>query len=97
MGCIQMGYEQVQRSVSCSDSWFLKLVREMGISSFSDFCSSFQSVAAENWKERRPKEELAFGVTSEIYLSPKKFLINAMHIKLMNTLHLPPLPQSTSI
>jgi hypothetical protein len=22
----------------------------------------------ENWKERRPKEELALGVTSEIYL-----------------------------
>ena len=30
------------------------------------FCSSFQSLAAENWKERRPKEELALGVTSEI-------------------------------
>ena len=54
--------------MSCSDSWFLKLVREMGITSFSDFCSSFQSVAAENWKERQPKEELALGVTSEIYL-----------------------------
>jgi hypothetical protein len=25
-------------------------------------------VAAENWKERRPKEELALGVTSDIYL-----------------------------
>jgi hypothetical protein len=24
--------------------------------------------AAENWKERRPKEELALAVTSEIYL-----------------------------
>ena len=68
MGEIQVGYEQVQSSVSCSDSWFLKLVREMGISIFRDFCSSFQSVAAENWKERRPKEELALGVTSEIYL-----------------------------
>ena len=32
------------------------------------FCSSFQSLAAENWKARRPKEELALGVTSEIYL-----------------------------
>ena len=30
--------------------------------------SSFQSLAAENWKERQPKEELALGVTSEIYL-----------------------------
>jgi hypothetical protein len=28
----------------------------------------FQSLAAENWKERRPKDELALGVTSEIYL-----------------------------
>jgi hypothetical protein len=25
-------------------------------------------LAAENWKERQPKEELALGVTSEIYL-----------------------------
>jgi hypothetical protein len=25
-------------------------------------------LAAENWKERWPKEELAFGMTSEIYL-----------------------------
>ena len=25
-------------------------------------------MAAENWKERRPKEELASGMTSEIYL-----------------------------
>ena len=32
------------------------------------FCSSFQSLVAENWKERQPKEELALGVTSEIYL-----------------------------
>ena len=70
MGCIQMGYVQVQWSVSCSDSWCLKLVREMWVSSFRDFCNSFQSRAAENWKERRPKEELALGVTSEINLSP---------------------------
>ena len=32
------------------------------------FLQSFQSWAAENWKERRPNEELALGVTSEIYL-----------------------------
>jgi hypothetical protein len=25
-------------------------------------------MAAENWKERRPKEELALEVTSELYL-----------------------------
>ena len=54
--------------MSCSDSWCLKLVREIGVSSFSDFCRFFQSLAAENWKERRPNEELALGVTSEIYL-----------------------------
>ena len=35
---------------------------------FRDFCSLFQSLAAENWKERQPKEELALEVTSEIYL-----------------------------
>jgi hypothetical protein len=28
----------------------------------------FQSLAAENWKERRPNEVLALGVTNEIYL-----------------------------
>jgi hypothetical protein len=43
-------------------------VREKRVSSFRDFCSSFQSLAAENWKERRPKDELALGVTCEIYL-----------------------------
>ena len=36
--------------------------------SFSDFCNSLQSLAAENWKERRPKKELALGMYSEIYL-----------------------------
>ena len=54
--------------MSCSDRWSLKLVREVRVSSFSDFCSSFQSLAAENWKERRPKEVLALGMTGEIYL-----------------------------
>ena len=46
----------------------LKLVREISVSSFRDFCSSFQSLAAENWKERRQKEDLVLGVTREIYL-----------------------------
>ena len=54
--------------MSCSDSWCLKLVREISVSSFRNVCSSFQSLAAENWKERRPKEELVLGVTREIYL-----------------------------
>ena len=43
-------------------------MREIEDSSFSDFCNSFKSLATENWKERRPKEELALGMTSEIYL-----------------------------
>ena len=54
--------------MSCSDSWCLKLVREISVSSFRDFCRSFQSLAAENWKERRPKKELVLGMTREIYL-----------------------------
>ena len=54
--------------MGCSDSWGLKLVREVRVSSFRDFCRSFQSLAAQNWKERRPKEELDLGMTSEIYL-----------------------------
>ena len=41
-------------------------VRE--VSSFRDFCNLFQSLAAENWKERWPKEGLALGMTSAIYL-----------------------------
>ena len=40
----------------------------VSVSSFRDFYSSFQSLGAENWKERRPKEELALEVTSEINL-----------------------------
>ena len=52
--------------MSCSDSWCLKIVRGLGVS--GDFCSSFQSLAAENWKERRPNEKLDLGVTNEIYL-----------------------------
>ena len=68
MSYLPIDYVQLQRSVSCSDSWFLKLVREMGIYSFSDFCNSFQSLAAENWKERRPNEGLALGMISDIYL-----------------------------
>jgi hypothetical protein len=31
-------------------------------------CNSFQSLVAENWKERQPKEVVALGRTSEIYL-----------------------------
>ena len=54
--------------MSCSDSWCLKLVREISVSSFRDFCSLFQSLAAENWKERRPNKELVLGVSREIYL-----------------------------
>ena len=63
--------------MSCSDSWCLKLVREIWVSSFSDFCNLFQSLAAENWKERQPKEELALGVTSEIYLLERVLRVGA--------------------
>ena len=41
------------------------------------FFSSFQSLAAENWKERRPKEELALWVTSEIYLLERVLRVGA--------------------
>ena len=46
----------------------LKASEEVSVSSFRDFCSSFQSLGAENWKERPPKKELVLGVTREIYL-----------------------------
>jgi hypothetical protein len=41
---------------------------DIQVSSFSAFCNSFQSLAAENWKERQPKQVLALGMTSEIHL-----------------------------
>jgi hypothetical protein len=41
---------------------------EIKVSNFSDFCNSFQSQAAENWKARRPNEVLALGMISEIHL-----------------------------
>jgi hypothetical protein len=34
-------------------------------------------LAAENWKERRPKEELALRVTSEIYLLERVLRVGA--------------------
>ena len=52
-------------------------MREIWVYSFSDFCNSFQSFAAENWKDRRPKEELALGVTSEIYLLERVLRVGA--------------------
>ena len=63
--------------MSCSESWCLKLVREISVSSFRDFCSSFQSLAAENWKERRPKEELVLEVTRETYLLERVLQVGA--------------------
>jgi hypothetical protein len=44
------------------------MVREIKVSNFSYFCNSFQSLAAENWKERQPNGVLALGAVSEIYL-----------------------------
>ena len=52
-------------------------MREICVSSFSDFCSSFQALAAENWKERRPEEELALGGTSEVYLLERVLRVGA--------------------
>jgi hypothetical protein len=43
-------------------------VREIEVSNFSDFCNSFQPLAAENWKERQPKWVFALEMTSEIHL-----------------------------
>ena len=52
-------------------------MREISVSSFRDFCSSFQSLAAENWKERRPKGELVLGMTREIYLLERMLEVGA--------------------
>ena len=59
----------------CTGTVISKLLRQLMLkvrgrydSSFRDFCNSFQSLAAENWKERRPKEVLALGMTSARYL-----------------------------
>ena len=49
----------------------------VSVSSFRDFCSSFQSLGAENWKERRPKEELVLGVIREIYLLERVLQVGA--------------------
>ena len=37
----------------------------------------FQSLAAENWKERRPKKELVLGVIREIYLLERMLQVGA--------------------
>jgi hypothetical protein len=50
-------------------------VREIRVSNFSDFCNSFQSLAADNWKERQPKGVLALGMTSEIHLLERVLLV----------------------
>ena len=38
----------------------------MKVSSFKDFCNTFQLLAAENWKESQPNEEVALGETSDM-------------------------------
>ena len=67
MGCLPIDYVQLQRSVSCSDSRCLKLVREISLQ-LQRFLQFVQSQAAENWNERRPNEVLALGMMSEIHL-----------------------------
>jgi hypothetical protein len=51
----------MQWFVSCSDSCCLNLVKEIYVSSFSDFCSSFQSLAADNWKESGQRRSWLWG------------------------------------
>ena len=48
-------------------------MREISVSSFRDFCSSFQPLAAKNWKEK----ELVLGVTREIYLLERVLQVGA--------------------
>ena len=43
-------------------------VSEGAISLQLQLCSLFQSLTAENWKERRPNKVFALGMTSEINL-----------------------------
>ena len=71
MGYLHIGCVQVQ----LLRQLMLK-VREGDISlQLQRFCNSFQSLAAENWKERQPKEVLALGVTSAIYLLERMLLV----------------------
>uniref|UniRef100_A0A8C7FH84 Wings apart-like protein homolog n=1 Tax=Oncorhynchus kisutch TaxID=8019 RepID=A0A8C7FH84_ONCKI len=42
--------DTLQRSVSCSDSRCLKLVREIKVSNFSDFCNSFHNASESDKK-----------------------------------------------
>ena len=51
---------------------------------FRDFCSSFQSLAAENWKEMRPKKELVLGVTREIYLLERVIQVGDAMVTIYN-------------
>ena len=55
MGYLQMGYVQVQWSVSCSNSWCLKLVREIWVSSLSDFLLLLQFVPVIGSRELEGK------------------------------------------
>jgi hypothetical protein len=45
-----------------------------------DECFQFQSLAEENWKDRRPKEELVLGVTREIYLLERVLQVGAVMV-----------------
>jgi hypothetical protein len=40
----------------------------------------FQSLAAENWKERRPKEVLALGMTREMYLLESVLRVGVVNV-----------------
>ena len=44
------------------------------------FLQFVNSWSTENWKERRPKEELALGVTSEIYLMERVLRVGVVMV-----------------
>jgi hypothetical protein len=74
MGYLQMGYVQVQWSVSCSDIWCLKIVRVIWVSSFSDFSSCWQQRTGRKGGQSRI---LLWWETSEIYLMERVLRVGA--------------------
>jgi hypothetical protein len=62
-----MDYVQLQQSFSCSDSWCLKLVREIYCKSPASAIFAICSGSRE-LEGKAAKEVLALGMTSEIYL-----------------------------
>ena len=62
--------------MSCSDSWCIKLVREVRVSSFRDL--QFVLVIGSRVLEgEAAKGRIGFGVTSEIYLLERMLRVGA--------------------